>query len=88
MHRIRGWRAYGAWDAAIHAIRGDNQQAISALREAMDLGWRKDWWWLLHHPMLDRVQNEPEWVELVSELEADIARQRQWYEEHKDDPLF
>ena len=27
-------------------------------------------------------------IELLAELEADIARQRQWYEDHKDDPLF
>ena len=87
-HRIRGRDAYGAWDAAIHAIRGDNQQAISALREAVDLGWRKDWWWLLRYPFFDGVRNDPEWLKLVSELEADIARQRLWYEEHKDDPLF
>jgi hypothetical protein len=31
---------------------------------------------------------EPEWVDLLSELEADIARQRQWYEEHQDEPVF
>jgi len=88
MHRTRGRNAYGAWDAAIHAIRGDKQQAISALREAVNQGWRKDWWWLLRSPLFDRVRNEPEWMAIVSELEADVARQRQWYEEHKDAPLF
>jgi len=88
MHRTRGRSAYGGWDAVIHAIRGDNEQAVSALREAVNLGWRKDWWWLSRSPMLDRVRNDPEWMEVVSELEADIALQRQWYEEHKDDPLF
>jgi hypothetical protein len=31
---------------------------------------------------------EPEWVELLTELEADIARQRQWYENHKDESPF
>jgi tetratricopeptide (TPR) repeat protein len=87
MHRTRGW-GYGAWDAAIHAVRSEKQKAISALREAIDVGWRQDWWWVLRSPLFDAMRDESEWVGLVAELEADIARQRQWYEEHEDDPLF
>ena len=30
--------------------------------------------------------DEPEWVELVIELEADVASQWEWFEAHKDDP--
>ncbi|MEE8426736.1 MAG: winged helix-turn-helix domain-containing protein [Woeseiaceae bacterium] len=87
MHRTRGW-GYGAWDAAIHAVRGEKQKAISALREAIDVGWRQEWWWVLRSPLFDAMRDESEWVGLVAELEADIARQRQWYEDHKDEPLF
>ena len=43
---------------------------------------------MLRSPHYDSMRQEPEWIDLVNELEADIARQRQWYEEHKDDPLF
>jgi hypothetical protein len=57
------------------------------MREAISMGWREDWW-RLHSRYYDSMQEEPEWADLVNELEADIARQRQWYEDHKDDPLF
>jgi hypothetical protein len=69
-------------------LRGDKQKAISALREAVDMGWREDWHLLLYLPFYEPMRAEPEWIELVNELEADIARQRQWFEEHKDEPLF
>lgn len=63
MHRVRG-RGYGILDVYIHAIRGDHDKAIAALRE------------------------DPEFVAMVDELEADINAQRQWFEENKDKPLF
>ena len=85
-HRTRG-RGYGTTDVFIHAMRGEKQKAILALREAVDMGWRMDWW-MLHSPLYDSMREEPEWTNLVNELETDIARQRQWYEDHKDDVLF
>jgi tetratricopeptide (TPR) repeat protein len=86
MHRTRGV-GYSILDVLIHSIRGDKQKAISALRDAIDTGWRHDWW-RLRMSYFDSVRQEPEWISLVTELEADIARQRQWYENHKDEPLF
>jgi len=86
LHRTRG-RAYGIIDVFIHVTRGEKQKAILALREAIDMGWRRAWW-MLRTPHYDSMRQEPEWVDLVNELEADIARQRRWYETHKDDPLF
>ena len=86
MHRTRG-RAYGIIDVFIHVTRGEKQKAISALREAIDAGWRIGWW-EFRAPHYDSMRKEPEWINLVNELEADIARQRQWYVDHKDDPLF
>ncbi|MBT8061461.1 MAG: tetratricopeptide repeat protein, partial [Gammaproteobacteria bacterium] len=71
----------------IHGIRGERDKAIASLRRAMDEGWRGNWF-RLRYPMFDHMLNEPEWVNLVTELEADIAAQRRWYEEHQDDPLL
>jgi hypothetical protein len=34
------------------------------------------------------MQDDSEWMELVAEIEAGVRQQRQWFEEHKDDPLF
>jgi TolB-like protein len=85
-HRIRGGE-YEVSDVFIHVLRGDKQNAIAALRDAIDSGWREHWW-RLRYPVYDVMLDEPEWGELMTELEADIARQRQWFENHKDDPLF
>ena len=32
------------------------------------------------------LQQDPEFIALLDELEPDILRQRQWYEENKDKP--
>ena len=72
MHRIRG-PGYGTWDVFIHAARGEKQEAISALREAVDMGWREDWW-RLRFPYFDSMREEPEWIGLLAELEADPQR--------------
>ncbi len=49
--------------------------------------WRRSWC-RLRFPVYDPMREEPEWISLINKLETDIARQRQWYEDHKDDPLF
>jgi tetratricopeptide (TPR) repeat protein len=94
MHRIRGI-SYGILDVYIHAMRGDRDRAIAALREAIDMGWRASdgvtWfvWWLLPQDwMLESLHQDSEFIVMMNELEADIAAQRQWYEENKDKPLF
>jgi tetratricopeptide (TPR) repeat protein len=74
-------------DAFIHVARGERQRAILALRDAVHGGWRRSWF-LLRSPHFASIRDEPEWIELVNELESDIAKQRQWYEDHKDDPVF
>jgi Flp pilus assembly protein TadD len=76
--------AYLLWmDAAVHAVRGDRQQAVTTLREAVEEGWRESWW-LLRLAYCDVMRDSPEWNQLMDELEADIATQREWYEKHKD----
>lgn len=84
--RITG-PGYGASDVFMYAARGDRQEAVSALREALEAGWRQGWF-RLRYPMFDYLLDEPEWVALITELEADIARQRRWYEQNKDLPLL
>ena len=78
---------FGSYYVLIHAVRGEKQQAIAALRKAIDAGKRR-FWWELREPFFDAMRSDPEWMALIAELDADIAAQRQWFEEHKDDPLF
>jgi TolB-like protein len=86
MHRTRGV-GYSFLDVPAHTIRGDGPRANSALRDAIDSGWRT-YWWMLRTPAYDSVNLGPEWRALIAELEADMAEQRRWYYEHRDDPLF
>jgi tetratricopeptide (TPR) repeat protein len=86
IHRVRG-EGYSELDVTIHVLRGEKQKAIGALRDAIDTGWR-DNWWRLRYPFYNSMLEVPDWVELITELEADIAKQRQWFEDHQDDPLF
>ncbi len=87
MHRTRGV-GYGILDVYIHMMRGDRDRAIAGLREAIDVGWRSNWWTLRLDWKLESLHQDPEFIALLNELEADIRVQRLWYEENKDKPLF
>jgi hypothetical protein len=95
MHRTRGI-GYGILDVYIHMMRGNRDRAIGGLREAIDMGWRVSgdrpgngcWWMLRQDWKLADLHQDPEFIAMVNELEADIEAQRLWYEENKDKPLF
>jgi hypothetical protein len=46
------------------------------------------WWTLRQDWKLGSLRQDPEFIALMNELEADLHAQRQWYEENKDKPLF
>jgi TolB-like protein/Tfp pilus assembly protein PilF len=87
MHRTRGY-GYGTLDVYIHAMRSDRDRAIAGLRDAIDTGWRSSWWWLRRDWKLASLHQDPDFIAMMNELEADILEQRQWYDEHKDEPLL
>ncbi len=69
---------FGIDDVRIYAIRGERQQALSALRQAIDAGWRSHWWYALEHDLsLASLHDEPEFQAMVGELEADMAAQQE-----------
>jgi hypothetical protein len=60
----------------IYAVQGDKQKALSALRRAIDEGWRGYWWYYLKYdPTLESLHDEPEFQAMVKEIEADMAAQ-------------
>ena len=85
--RRTGRYGFGFTDVITHVALGDRPGALAALREAIDSGLRSDWW-RLGMPYTDSMREEPEWNAMIEELEADMARQWQWFEAHKDDPLL
>lgn len=71
-----GQEGYWIADAAIHAMRGNRQAALAALREAIDQGWRAFWWYFLKHdPNFDSLRGEAEFLAMTAELGADMASQ-------------
>jgi tetratricopeptide (TPR) repeat protein len=71
-----GFSGYDIRDVHIHAMRGDTARALAALREAVDQGWRVDWWYFLQHdPNLSSLHGEPEYQAILGEIRADMAAQ-------------
>ena len=71
-----GQEGYWISDSAIHSLRGDTKAALTALREAIDQGWRASWWYhLKHDPNFDAIRDEPEFQTMVKEIEADMSGQ-------------
>jgi hypothetical protein len=68
--------SYEIPDVQIYALRGDKQKALSALRQAIDEGWRVSWRYSLEHDStLESLHDEPEYQAMVAEIEADMAEQ-------------
>jgi TolB-like protein/Flp pilus assembly protein TadD len=71
-----GLAGHGITDVRILALQGQTERALSALREAVDSGWRNHWRMHLQlNPELADLHSEPEFQDLVAELEADMAAQ-------------
>ena len=68
-------------------VRGEKQAAIALFRNAAEEGGI-GWSWRFDAPVWDGMQGEPGWAELVAEIQGEMHRQREWYEAHKDEPLF
>ncbi len=69
--------AYGIpQQVQIYALQGKTEEALGALRQAIDNGWRGLWWyWLEHEPNLDSIRDKPEFQAMVEEIKADMAAQ-------------
>jgi hypothetical protein len=73
-----GNRGFGIRDVQIYALQGRKAEALKALRQAVDEGWRGLWpFWLKYDPVLESLHDEPEYRAIIAELEADMAAQLQ-----------
>jgi tetratricopeptide (TPR) repeat protein len=71
-----GEYGYGIADVQVYALQGEKQKALSALRQAIDAGWRRDWWYQLqHNPDLEPLHGDPEYQAMVDEIRVDMAAQ-------------
>ena len=64
----------GVMAASIHALRGESQRAITALRTAIEAGWIENWWWTLRYdPSLASLRKTREFQAIVARIEAKTA---------------
>jgi TolB-like protein/Tfp pilus assembly protein PilF len=64
--------------AMIESVRGNKQQAISALTTAFERGWRWDWQlWMHRDYQFEPLRDEPEFKNLTARIEADMEKQRE-----------
>ena len=71
-----GLAGYGISDARIHALRGERRRALQALQEAINEGWRHDWWfWLEQDTSLESLRRDPEFRSMRDRIEGDVAAQ-------------
>jgi TolB-like protein/Tfp pilus assembly protein PilF len=67
---------HGFANVELHALRGEKEQALAALRENVAMGMRYMWrWQLLHNPNLNSIRDTPEFSTIVAEIESDMAEQ-------------
>jgi len=62
-------------ESSILVMRGEKEQAIAALQEAYDRGWRQSWVLELDS-RLDPIRNEPAFLEIQRQVEQDISEAR------------
>jgi len=68
--------SYGIADVLIFAMQEDTINALASLREAIDEGWRYQWWLdLKHHLVLQPLHGEPAFQEMVQDIETEMAAQ-------------
>ena len=83
-HRMEG---IGTLDAFIHYARGDTDKAAAVLREAIDQQVFLKWWYY-RGPIFDDMRADPGLNALLEEMEAEIVRQREWYLENRNKPVY
>jgi len=62
-------------DVHLFALNGDKQKALDTLAVVVADGWTSDWRWHMSNPNLDSIRDEPEFQELVLQLEGEMATQ-------------
>ncbi len=71
-----GVYGFGVSDVHILALQGKTDAALTALRQAVDQGWRSEWRYFFYvDPNLDSIREEPEFQAILSEVKKDMAAQ-------------
>jgi TolB-like protein len=66
---------HGFGDVLAHAVAGEPERAMAALRRDLAENCRWDWWLLRVDPVFELLWERPDFQRLMSEVEADMAEQ-------------
>jgi len=59
-------------------LQGKSDEALAALRQAIDQGWRTDWRFFFYvDPNLDSIRGEAEFQAMLQDIQEDMADQLQ-----------
>ena len=62
-------------DVELLALNAEKNAALETLHEAIDAGWRFSWIWYMSNENLFSLRDEPEFQEIMAQLEEDMATQ-------------
>jgi TolB-like protein len=68
---------YGVYDVSAYALQGHTEEALGALRQAIDDGMRSGWWYLTRDLNLQSLWDEPRFKAIMAELESDMIARRE-----------
>ena len=63
--------------AAAHLLRGDAENGLAELQEAVESGWRREWWLLGRDPVFDPIRESPRFQALIARIGEEMTVQRQ-----------
>jgi TolB-like protein/Tfp pilus assembly protein PilF len=82
-----GSKGYQIADVLIAALRGQDRQALAALRQAEQSGWHAFWrYFLKHDPSLDSIRDLPEFQAVLADIELEMATQRARLQSRRSQP--
>lgn len=71
-----GFHGFWVSDVQIMALQGRTDAALTALRQAIDQGWRTDWRFFFYvDPNLDSIRDDAEFLAMREEIKADMVTQ-------------
>lgn len=71
-----GQFGHGISDVQIYALKGRAEDALRALRSAVQEGWRHFWWYHAEHDhVLESIRHEPEFQKMMGEIRGDMVEQ-------------
>lgn len=67
---------YGIYEVRVHALSGDKEAALKRLREVIDAGWTRQWWYYMDDDAaLHSIRDDPRFQAMKDDIAADMAQQ-------------